>query len=100
MCSWVYGVFMGLCVGEELARLVALRGWGRGVYNGRFWHAWRRRDDVDIVCTTIRPGTRSRLGETPRADVSTWVVGVVFSGGGSGVVGWHVRCCRFAVGGR
>ena len=56
---------------EVSARLAALRGWGgvcttggfgtpggvegmgRRLYNWRFRHAWRRRDDVDIVCTTV-----------------------------------------------
>ena len=36
-----------------------------------FGHAWWRRDDVDIVCTTIRSGTPYGV-ETPQADVSTW----------------------------
>ena len=51
----------------------------------RFRHASRRRDDVDIVCTTVgcgggitNGGATGGLGtpygvETPRADVSTCV---------------------------
>ena len=48
-------------------------GGGGRVRLAAFWvHAWRRRDDVDIVCTTIRFGTPYGV-ETPRADVSTYV---------------------------
>ena len=43
-----------LCaLGWVLARVRGRGDVGRGVDKWGFGHAWRRRDDVDIVCTTV-----------------------------------------------